>query len=105
MASILLVLTSSPNSPPGRRALTLAECLADRGDTLTLCCLQDAVLLATPAAGAALSRLLDRGARCLVLGEDLASRGLKPAAGAAAVDHAGVVGLLAAEPDRVIGAF
>lgn len=107
MASILLALGSSPDSPAGQRALALASSLADQGNALTLCCLQDAVLLAsTRASGAAratLDGLLDRGARCLVLREDLLLRGLHGRERAVAVDHAGVVEALAAGPDRVIG--
>lgn len=109
MASILVVLTSSPSTPAGGQALSLAESLAGQGHALTLCCVQDAVLLGSDRAPrdarVALDRLLSHGARCVVLGEDLACRGLKPGDRAATVDHAGVVALLAAEHDRVIGAL
>lgn len=109
MASILIVLSSSPSSPAGQRALALAEALAGQGHTLTLCCLQDGALLGSdrppPDARPALDRLLDRGARCLVLGEDLTSRGLNPSGRASPVDHASVVALLAGKHDRVIGAL
>ncbi len=109
MASILVVLISSPAAPGGQRALALAESFADQGHTLTLCCLQDAVLLASdraPAdARAALDRLLESGSRFVVLGEDLALRGLRARSRASAVDHAGVVALLAGGHDRVIGAL
>jgi hypothetical protein len=109
MASILVVLISSPASPAGQRALSMAESLVDQGHVLTLCCLQDAALLAgdpSPReAGARLDRLLDRGTRFVVLGEDLACRGLTQRERAAAVDHAGIVALLSAPHDRVIGAL
>jgi sulfur transfer complex TusBCD TusB component (DsrH family) len=109
MASILAVLTSSPASPAGQRALSMAESLVGQGHVLTLCCLQDAALLAgdhSPReAGARLDRLLDRGTRCVVLGEDLACRGLTRRERAAAVDYAGIVALLSAQHDRVIGAL
>lgn len=109
MASILLVLSSSPTSPAGRQAVSLAESLAGQGHALTLCCLQDGTLLgsdhAPPEARSALADMLDRGARCVVLDEDLALRGLRPGARASAVDHAGVVALLGAAHDRVIGAL
>lgn len=109
MASILLVLASSPASPAGERAVSLAESLARQGHALTLCCVQDAVLLASdraaPGAEAALERLHDHGARCVVLGEDLALRGLRAGALASAVDRAGLVALLDAGPDRVVGAL
>ena len=109
MASILVVLTSSPASPAGQRALSVAESLVDQGHVLTLCCLQDAVLLGSDLSPhedrASLDRLLDRGTRCVVLGEDLACRGLRRSERASAVDHAGIVALLSAEHDRVIGAF
>ena len=109
MASILVILTSSPASPAGQRALAMVESLVDQGHVLTLCCLQDAVLLAGDhlprEAGTRLDRLLERGARCLVLAEDLACRGLRPGAYAMPVDHAGVVALLAGEHARVIGAL
>jgi hypothetical protein len=100
MASILLVLTSSPLSPPGQRALALAGSLAEAGHALTLCCLQDAV--ATPPF---LRHLLERGTRCVVLGEDLEMRGLRAPEGATVVDRAGIVALLADGHDRVIGAL
>jgi len=109
MASILVVLISSPTSPAGQRALSVAESLVDQGHVLTLCCLQDAVLLAgdpSPReAGARLDRLLERGTRCVVLGEDLACRGLTRRERATAVDHAEVVALLSAQYERVIGAL
>lgn len=109
MASVLVVLTSSPTTPTGRQALALAESLAGQGHALTLCCLQDAALLGSDRspreARAVLDRLLDRGARCVVLGEDLALRGLREVPHARTVDHAGVVALLAAPQDRVIGAL
>jgi sulfur relay protein TusB/DsrH len=107
VASILLVLTSSPASPRGARALALAETLAEEGHAVTLCGLQDAVILGTdhapPAARAALARLVRRGARLSVLEEDLRARGLTRGAATSAVDHAGVVSLLATTHDRVIG--
>jgi sulfur transfer complex TusBCD TusB component (DsrH family) len=109
MASILMLLTSSPASQTGQRALSLAESLVDQGHLLTLCCLQDATLLGSDRspreARGALESLLERGARCLVLGEDLACRGLAPAHGAKTVNHAGVVDLLAGPYDRLIGAL
>ena len=109
MASILLVLISSPASPAAQRALSVAESLVDQGHILTLCCLQDAVLLGSDRAPRdareTLGRLLVRGARCGVLGEDLACRGLRPSDPASTIDHAGVVALLAAGHDRVIGAL
>ncbi|MFQ5898264.1 MAG: hypothetical protein ACE5JN_08460 [Candidatus Methylomirabilia bacterium] len=109
MASILVVLTSPPGAPTGRQALALAESLAGQGHALTLCCLQDATLLgsnrAPRDARVALDRLLDRGARCVVLGEDLALRGVQDGPLASTVDHAGLVALLAAPHDRVIGAL
>lgn len=109
MASLLLVLTSSPRSQSGLRALALAESLAGQGHALTLCCLQDAVLLGSDhsprEAGSSLDRLLAQGAQCVVLREDLACRGLKPSAHALTLDHAGTAALLAGEHDRVIGAL
>lgn len=109
MASILMVLTSSPASPAGQRALAMAGSLAGQGHVLTLCCLQDGVLLGSDRIPretlTSLERLLERGARCLILEEDLACRGLKPKDYASTVDHAGVVALLAGGHDRVIGAL
>jgi len=81
-----------------------AEALRHAG---TLCCLQDAVLLAStraPSGGrAALDRLLDGGARCLVLSDDLILRGLQAAARARAIDYPVVVATLMADHDRVVG--
>lgn len=109
MASILVTLASSPDTPAGERALALAESLSRDGHALTLCCLQDAVLLASTRAPrparAALGRLLDRGARCLVLGADLALRGLEPELHACAVDYPKVIAALTAGHARVIGAL
>jgi hypothetical protein len=109
MASILVVLTSSPASPAGQRALSVASSLVAQGHVLTLCCLQDAAVLgsdrAPSEARASLNRLLDRGTRCVVLGEDLACRGLKRSERASAVDRAGIVALLDAGHDRVMGAL
>ena len=109
MASILVVLTSSPASPAGQRALSVAESLANEGHRLNLICLQDAVLLGSDRspleARSLLDRLLARGATLAVLGEDLACRGLRGSGRAAPVNHAGVVALLSAEHDRVIGAL
>lgn len=109
MASVLVVLSSVPTSAAGQRALALAEALCRQGHALTLCCLQDAVILGSDrspgGARAALQRMLDRGARCVVLGDDLALRGLQAGPGAATVDHPALVELLVAPHDRVIGAF
>ena len=109
MASILIALSSAPASPAGRHALRLAESLAAEGHALTLCCLQDAVLLASEGAPgearAALDGLLERGARCLVLGEDLLLRGLRAGERALTVDHAGLIAALTAGHDRVVGAL
>lgn len=109
VASIVVVLSSSPASSAGQRALALVESFADQGHALTLCCLQDAVVLGSGRspreARSSFDRVLGRGARCIVLGEDLASRGLTPGAYAMPLDHAGVVALLAGEYDRVIGAL
>jgi sulfur relay (sulfurtransferase) complex TusBCD TusD component (DsrE family) len=83
--------------------------LAGQGHALTLCCLQDAALLASTCAPGpartALARLLNRGARCLVLQDDLVLRGLGAASSVSPVDHAGVVAALVAGHDRVIGAL
>ncbi len=109
MASILVTLTSSPETPAGQRALALVESLAGQGHALTLCCLQDAALLASTrvpgAACAVLARLLDRGTRCLALQDGLVLRGLAAARSASPVDHVGVVAALAAGHDRIIGAL
>ncbi len=109
MASLLVVLAHSPGSPAGRRALSLAESLSRQGHALTLCCLQDAALLASTRAPGdrrgGLDRLLDRGARCVVLDEDLVMRGLRAGEGASAVDYGGLVALLTEPHDRVIGAL
>ncbi len=109
MASILIALSSSPASPAGRHALRLAEALAAQGHALTLCCLQDGVLLgsdrAPGEARAVLDGLLDRRARCLVLDEDLLLRGLRAGERALTVDHAGLIAALTADHDRVVGAL
>lgn len=109
MATMLVTLTSSPDTPAGQRALALVESLAGQGQALTLCCLQDAALLASTrapgTARTALVRLLDRGTRCLVLQDDLVLRGLGAARSVSPVDHAGVVAALVAGHDRVIGAL
>ncbi|MBI2159732.1 MAG: hypothetical protein HYU25_04970 [Candidatus Rokubacteria bacterium] len=109
MASMLIALSSSPETPAGRQALKLADALAGAGHALTLCCLQDAALLgsdrASGAARAVLDRLLDRGARCLVLGEDLRLRGLRAGARTLTVDHAGLIAALTTDHDRIIGAL
>jgi sulfur transfer complex TusBCD TusB component (DsrH family) len=109
MASICVVLRSAPDTPAGRQALALVESLAREGHTLTLCCLQDAVLLAADrgleGARETLAGLLARGARCLVLGDDLVTRGLRAGEHACTVDRAGLIAALTAGHDRVVGAF
>lgn len=109
MATILLALTSAPDTAGGRHALVLAESLAAGGHRLTVCCLQDGVVLGSNRvsgeAQAVLDRLLDRGARCLVLLEDLVLRGLEAGARAVTVDRAGLIAALTADHDRVVGAF
>ena len=109
MASILIALSSSPDTPAGQQALKLAASLAAEGHALTLCCLQDAALLGSgraPAeARAVLDGVLGRGARCLVLGEDLLLRGLRVGERALTVDYAGLIAALTADHDRVVGAF
>lgn len=110
MASVLVVLSSSPVSPGGRRALLLAESLSRQGHALILCCLQDAVLLgsdrAPREARASLDRLLARGARCAVLQDDLTLRGLALAprsSGLTTTSYREIVDALADGHDRVIG--
>ena len=109
LASILLTLISAPDTAGGRQALALADSLAAEGHRLTVCCLQDAIILgsnrAPGDARAVLDRLLDRGARCLVLLDDLVLRGLAAGERAVTVDRAGIVAALTADHDRVIGAF
>jgi hypothetical protein len=109
MASVLIALISSPETPGGQRALSLVECLVVQGHTVTLCCVQDAALLGSSRAPqpsrATLDRLLGGGARCVVLGEDLALRGLEPGPAVSVVDHVGLATTLAAEHDRIIGAL
>jgi sulfur transfer complex TusBCD TusB component (DsrH family) len=109
MASILVVLTSPPAAPAGRHALALAESLRSQGHGLTLCCLQDAAVLGSTRpprdVRPELERLVAQDVRCVVLQEDLVSRGLEAAPRAIPVDHAGLVARLAADHDRVIGAL
>ncbi|MEK7370749.1 MAG: hypothetical protein AAB265_04760 [candidate division NC10 bacterium] len=52
-----------------------------------------------------LASLLDRGARCLVLRQDLLLRGLQGGERALTVDHADLIAALTANHDRVIGAL
>ncbi|HEV8308074.1 MAG TPA: DsrE family protein [Methylomirabilota bacterium] len=109
MASILIVLTSSPATPAGRRALALAGALGSQGHGLTLCCLQEAVVLGSTRpprdVRPELQGLMARDVRCIVLREDLTLRGLEAGPDATPVDHAGLIALLAADHDRVIGAL
>ncbi len=109
MASILVAVMSSPETPRGRRALSLVESLAVQGHTLTLCCVQDAALLGSSRAPqtsrATLDRLLGAGVRCIVLGEDLALRGLEAGPAVSVVDHTGLATTLAADHHRIIGAL
>ncbi len=109
MASIVVTLVSSPETSGGRRALALAEFLAAQGHALTVCCLQDAVLLGSDRAPlearTALDRLLQRGARFMVLSDDLVLRGLQAGAYAVAAGTSDFVATLAAGHDRVIGAL
>jgi hypothetical protein len=109
MASVLVALISSPETPVGQRALSLVECLVVQGHAVTLCCVQDAALLGSSRAPqtsrATLDRLLGGGARCLVLGDDLALRGLEPGPAVSVVDQVGLATTLAADHDRIIGAL
>lgn len=109
MASILIVVTSAPETAGGRQALALADSLAAQGHRLMVCCLQDGVVLGSNRvsgeARAVLDRLLDRGAQCLALLDDLALRGLEAGARAVTVDRAGLIAALTADHDRVVGAF
>ena len=109
MGSILVVLTSPPVAPAGRQALALADSLRSQGHGLTLCCLQDAAVLGSTRSPREirpeLEGLMARDVRCVVLQEDLALRGLEAGPRTATVDHAGLIALLAADHDRVIGAL
>ena len=106
---ILMLLASAPHSPSGKQALTFAQSLAAEGHALTLCCLQDAVAWGAGVADDPTRSLLHRleavGVRRVVLGADLEMRGLRAPRGVSVVDYAGLVTLLAAEHDRVIGAL
>lgn len=109
MGSILVVLTSPPTAPAGRQALALAGSLRSQGHGLTLCCLQDAAVLGSTRPPRdirpELEGLMARDVRCVVLQQDLALRGLEAAPRAEPVDHAGLLAVLAAGHDRVIGAI
>jgi sulfur relay protein TusB/DsrH len=110
MSGVCLLITSSPTSPEGRQALDLTEGLLGAPDALTVCALQDAVVLACRKQPRetlhAMERLLACGATLCVLREDLALRGLASAElldQAKLVDSRGVVELLAEDHGQVIG--
>jgi len=110
MASILMVITSSPHTPAGERAPSRSASPWPARDTRSpFAASRTAVLLAStraPSGGrAALDRLLDPDARCLVLSDDLILRGLQAAARARAIDYPAVVATLTADHDRVVGAL
>src|SRR3990172_10154417 len=105
-----LLITSHPTSPEGRQALELAEGLLSAHDALTICALQDAVVLACRKqpheTRQAMKHLLARGATVCVLQEDLALRGLASTEliePVTFVDYRKIVELLAGDRAQVIG--
>jgi sulfur transfer complex TusBCD TusB component (DsrH family) len=108
----VVVLRSGPGTSEAEGALRLAEALLEQADVLALALIEDAVLIALkdgelPAQGQ-LRGLLDAGAPCVYLAEDLALRGFdadQSLPGCAPTGYDGLVDLMLADDARVAGAF
>jgi sulfur relay protein TusB/DsrH len=110
MRPVCLLITSPPTSPEGRQALDLASAFLQAGSGLTLCALQDAVVLACRKqpddARQAMERFLAQGVTVCVPHEDLALRGLASTEllePVTLVDYRKIAELLADDRAHVIG--
>jgi sulfur transfer complex TusBCD TusB component (DsrH family) len=108
----VVVLRSGPGTSEAEGALGLAEALVEQGGTLVVALLQDAVLIALKDSELASQRqlraLLDTGARCVYLADDLAMRGVgsdQTLLGCSPVGYEELVDVLLADGARVAGAF
>jgi len=107
MASLLMLVASSPASPQGAAAFQLAELLLQEGHQVSIYLVQDAVLAARPNAGSSSPRP-PQGATLYVLREDLALRGFLDNAclpHAQLSDYRELVELMLERHDRVLGVF
>jgi sulfur transfer complex TusBCD TusB component (DsrH family) len=108
----VLVLRSGPGTSQADGALGLAQALLAQNGSVVIALLQDAVL-ATLSNGdlpahRRLRSLLEAGARCVYLAEDLALHGFgsdQTRPGCSPTDYDGLVDLLLADSARVAGGF
>jgi len=110
--TILMLISSAPESGHAAGALQLAQWLKQEGYGVTVFLLQDAVLCALPAqdtqTGDLVAKAMAEGIRFFCLDEDLAMRGFStdeqwPQVHPA--DYPSLVDLMTDGHDRVIGAF
>jgi sulfur transfer complex TusBCD TusB component (DsrH family) len=108
----VVVPRSGPGTSEAEGALGLAQALLDQGGGLVLALLQDAVLLALKNGELPAQRrsrgLLERGARCVYLTEDLAMRGFvsdQALSGCSLVKYEELIDVLLADGASVAGAF
>jgi sulfur transfer complex TusBCD TusB component (DsrH family) len=108
----VVVLRSGPGTSEAEGALGLAQAMLDQGGALVVALLQDAALLALKSgelpAQRRLRGLLETGARCVYLAEDLAMRGFgsdQTLVGCSPVAYDELVDVLLADGTRVAGAF
>jgi sulfur relay (sulfurtransferase) complex TusBCD TusD component (DsrE family) len=108
----VVVLRSGPRTSEADRALRFAESLLEQGGQLSLALLEDAVLIALKdgelPSQQRLRSLLQAGAGCVYLAEDLTMRGFasdQVAQGSAPASYERLVDVLLADGSRVVGAF
>lgn len=81
MKSILVMFSSSPNTPKAVRALKLANALNEKGNKVSVFLLQDGVFCALSkqdtSAKALLKKAITAGTDCYVLEEDFVCRGFR----------------------------
>lgn len=112
MKSILVMISSPPNTPNAVRALRLANAFNEKGNKVSVFLLQDGVLCALSkqdtSAKALLEKAMTAGAGCYVLEEDLVCRGFKMQDGISKVrrsDYSELVELMMERNDLVLGCF
>lgn len=112
MKSILIIISSSPNTQNAARALKLASTLNEQGNKVSVFLLQDGVYYAlskqNPDLKTSAEKLMATGIDVYVLEEDLIARGFRKkdlASGTHASNYPELIELMMERHDLVVGSL